>query len=199
MYSIPEKNIPYFDGFNELENMPLVRADFIERLLNDDPDSKEDGKEFSDDTSILGADGKYKKNFEPCYIADAGSDHTPSYTIDYPNVDEDGRSLDPKVLSFSKNETKNIIIRQNELIDSNNASSKNLAKVFREYINDRYGKPGEKGSLFTKYSDLFLDYRACYDADEMVALMRLIKVSSGTIFEAGTSLETILRKLGVIS
>lgn len=178
--------VPYCDGFNDLEKAPIMRADYVERLLDDDPDKQDPNYQFSSNKTILGVQGRarYTQHFEPCYEDEAGI--APSYTVSIPNVDEDGKDINPEIptIEFKKNKTNNIISLQNSLITSGEATSYELAKQFRAYIDKRYpqGKNGEKFIFGDKYSDLFLGYRACYDTDELVALMRLVKVSSQTLF-----------------
>lgn len=139
---------PYFDGFADLEKMTLVRADWVRTLL----DSTD--VEFDTDTSLAG-----KAVYTPT-VADR------AYEVTVPVSME---SNETKVVA--KKDVKNIIEQQNELIAAGNASSANLVAQYRQYIADKYG------NTFAKNSDLFLGVDSCYDADEMVALMRIVKVS----------------------
>ena len=139
---------PYFDGFADLEKMTLVRADWV-RILLDSTDV-----EFDTDTSLAG-----NAVYTPT-VADR------AYEVTVPVSME---SNETKVVA--KKDVKNIIEQQNELIAAGNASSANLVAQYRQYIADKYG------NTFAKNSDLFLGVDSCYDADEMVALMRIVKVS----------------------
>ena len=139
---------PYFDGFADLEKMTLVRADWVRTLL----DSTD--VEFDTDTSLAG-----NAVYTPT-VADR------AYEVTVPVSME---SNETKVIA--KKDVKNIIEQQNELIAAGNASSANLVAQYRQYIVDKYG------DAFAKKSDLFLGVDSCYDADEMVALMRIVKVS----------------------
>lgn len=178
--------VPYCDGFNDLEKAPIMRADYVRRLLDDPVDGT-----FSTNYTILGKAGEatYTKHFAPCYVEGDGK-NAPKYWVTIPNVDDKGQDKDPDkpTIRFEKNKTENIIVRQNKLIDvggENGATSKNLATQFKEYIDQRYpaGENGERFIFGDNYSDLFLGYKACYDTDELVALLRLVKVSARTLFK----------------
>ncbi|MCQ2792123.1 MAG: hypothetical protein MJ208_01220 [Bacilli bacterium] len=179
--------VPFCDGFNEIDRAIIMRADYVRRLLDDDPKAYEDVDAqyaFSTNKKILGGEGsdaKYIRHYEPCYENEGLA---LEYTVTVP-VEEGGKWTTKE---FTKNPNcQNIITAQNFMIDNNQGDSKNLAVNFRAYIDKRYGKPKNAGggddALFKNYSDLFLGYNACYDSDELVALMRLVKVSSGTLFK----------------
>ena len=181
-HSHPDKGaiyyVPYFDGFNDLEKATIIRADYTQRLLDDPADET-----FSGNNKIIGRkeDGaKYGLHFEPCYFKEeTGTKYAIPYEVTVPNVDDEGVPIDPSkpTISFTKQKTENIIAQQNKLISEGKATSYNLAKQFTDYIHDRYPE-----NIFERNSDLFLSYKACYDTDELVALMRLAKVSSRTLF-----------------
>ncbi|MCQ2795023.1 MAG: hypothetical protein MJ214_02275 [Bacilli bacterium] len=194
-HSQPDKGaiyyVPYFDGFDEIDKSPLMRADYVKRLLDDDPDKMTDGYKFSTKTGIIkkhgtAGDKEYDQNYEPCYEENG---EALTYNVTIPNVNETGELIDPEVktISFAKKPAENIISLQNDIINNHpeEANSYTLAKQFRTYIDKRYpaGNNGEKFIFGNHYSDLFLGYKACYDSDELVALMRLVKVSSGTLFK----------------
>lgn len=165
---------PYCDGFQDLERLTMVRADYIKKLLDEDSSS------FDTDTSILGPVGssaKYKLSYDKAFDVDA-SENAPAYKVSVPNDLAKG-GIAPELKEINKTITKNIIVQQNELIKEGKASSKAMVEQFKDYFDIRYGKPTSIGGtgFFEKYSDLFLRYDACYDPDELVALMRIIKVS----------------------
>ena len=85
----------------------------------------------------------------------------------------------PIPASLENNETKtiekkagvtNIVAQQNALAAADRTGAK-MVQQLRDYIDARYG------TQFAKRSDLFLGVDSCYDADEMVALMRVVRVS----------------------
>ena len=140
---------PYFDGFDDVEKYTLLRADFVEKLLDADYDSVS-----WDENSNIWTTNKYTPKVEDN-----------SYSVKVPE------SMDnEKTKTVEKKATTNIIEQQNALPQAQR-TSKVMVKQFRDYLTEKYG------SQYSKLSDIFLGVDACYDADEMVALMRLVKVS----------------------
>ena len=175
--------VPYFDGFDEIDKSPIMRADYVRRLLDDDPSNTDQRYKFSETKGIIKPHGTagekiYTQNYAPLYV-ESDEIHAPAYSFNVPIKVGDAY----EVKTFSKNRTENIIYLQNKSINEGDDSSKTLAEQFRDYIDKRYGEPGTPNSPLKKYSDLFIGYNACYDSDELVALMRLVKVSSGTLFK----------------
>ncbi len=140
---------PYFDGFDDIEKYTLVRADFVEKLLDADYDSTN----WDTDSSI------WTTNKYTAKVSDT------SYSVTVPESMEND-----KTKTVTKSATKNIIEQQNALAQSDR-TSKVMVKQFRDYLTAKYG------SQYKKLSDIFLGVDACYDADEMIALMRVVKVS----------------------
>ena len=139
---------PYFDGFNDIEKYTLVRADFVEKLLDADFESVE-----WDETQGLWNGGSYE-------ATDADS-----YSVEVPESMESNGTK-----TITKSKTTNIVTQQNAL-SADQRTSKVMVKQFRDYLKAKYS------TQYSKLSDIFLGVDACYDADEMVALMRLVKVS----------------------
>lgn len=144
---------PYFDGNDDLEKMTLVRADYVRKLFAT-------GTELDTNASILGTNVKYTPT-----EADT-SGNAKAYSVVVPTAL--GSKTTKKI---TKTATKNIITRQNELIAAGTATSAALVAQFKQYVTERYG------TQFAKVEDLFLGVDSCYDADEMVALMRIVKAS----------------------
>ncbi|CCV64215.1 carbohydrate ABC transporter subunit, extracellular solute-binding protein [Alteracholeplasma palmae J233] len=66
----------------------------------------------------------------------------------------------------TKNYTQNILTVQNNL---SNKTGLELLKALRNHIDSTYG------DTYAKRSDLFISSQAAYDADELIALMRVVK------------------------
>ncbi len=81
-------------------------------------------------------------------------------------------SLDTKIAvpsgQITKKYSKNVITRQNEQATQNGAS---LVKALKDHIDETYG------TQYAKRSDLFLSADAAYDADELIALFRVVKTN----------------------
>jgi len=182
--------VPYFDGFNDNERSMMVRQDYITKLLDNDPDTGT-VTFYDKNENIIGPAGsgaKYTLNYEP-YIKDD------KYKIMLPNVLKDGKITPGSTNSsyvYEKESPRNgnIIKQQNELFKKG-TTSKELARQFQAYIKDRYSVGEGPDKMFEKPSDLFLGYKACFDTDELIALMRLVKCSSKTIYGASDDKEMV--------
>ena len=133
---------PYFDGVDDIERYPLIRADFVRTLLDGNT-------EYKGDNRALAA-----VHYEP-YMPTTG-------TVAVESLNKDGSAT----VTITKDYTKygNIIDKMNA--ETGLTGNKAVA-MFREYIDKTYG-----GLYGETRSDLFLGYNACYDADELVALLR---------------------------
>jgi hypothetical protein len=152
-YKDPKKTAiyyaPYFDGFDDIERYTLLRADFVRKLLDSDINSVE-----WDTDSTIWTTNKYKAQVEDS-----------SYSVTVPeSMDSD------KTKTVTKKAVTNIVEQQNALAQDQR-TSKVMVKQLRDYLSAKYG------SQYKTLSDIFLGVDACYDADEMVALMRVVKVS----------------------
>jgi len=182
--------VPYMDGFDDNERSIMVRQDYITKLLDNNLPY------YSEDNNIIGPQGsnaKYKLSIEEPYIKDK------TYDIKLPNVNIDTGAILPGGynVKYTKRELDathlSIIEQQNELIKKGEATSKKLVKQFKDYINWRYIDNTQPGytEIFKKPSDLFLGWKACYDTDELIALMRLVKVSSKTLYGKDDNMEMV--------
>lgn len=134
---------PYFDGVNDIERMPLMRADLVQKLL--------DGE-----GQYVNADARNLKAtvYQP-YMPTEGA-------VAIESLNADGSDTTTITKDYSK--YGNIIAKMNEAGTLNGAAAVNM---LREYIDKTYN-----GYYGTTRSNLFLGYDACWDADEMVALLR---------------------------
>lgn len=142
---------PYFDGFDDIERMLLLRSDWVEKLL--------DG-ELPTDTNV-----KINKAYTAFYEEKTDT----KVTV----VKADGSGSE----TVNKKHDQNIITIQNNLSSMDGAS---LVKALRDYIDTTYvtdeGKP-----YYTKRSDVFLGQNAAYDVDELIALFRCVKACPATL------------------
>jgi len=136
---------PYFDGVNDIEKMPLMRVDYLQKLL--------DGEgEFTADACKDTAAPVYQP-FMPT-----------SGKIDIETPNADGTAV--QVLTKDYDAYGNIVAKMNE---KGVMSGVEAVNMLREYIDKTYG-----GYYGTTRSNLFCGYDACWDADEMVALLRCV-------------------------
>lgn len=135
---------PYFDGVNDIERMPLMRADWVVELL--------DGEEAYTNSSAR----KVVTGYYTPYMPTSGK-----VTVDA--LDREGKTTQNITKDYDK--TQNIIAQMNAVANLDGAAAVNM---LRKYIKDMYG------DVYAKPSDLFLGYDAAWDADELVALLRCV-------------------------
>ena len=140
---------PYFDGYDDIETMFILRKDWVEKLLDTDEDVLMSG--LNEDTTKLTAyySPYYKTMNTTVTVANKEGTGTKTVTIAY----DDGGA----------------IAKQN----ASDKTGKGLTKALRDYIDQVYMGKG----VFEKRSDLFCGQDACYNADEMIALMRCVKTA----------------------
>ncbi len=158
---------PYFDGYNEIERMFIMDTEIVQILLDTDDFSKFDatmsGKGGSDKTLK-------EANYQPFINADYNyaADTTVKVSV----------KAQAKEITIKK--TDNIIKQQNASL-ANGVSGKDLAQQFKNYLKAAFGHEVGKGKTFEKYSDIFASESAAYNADELVALMRVVKANPSTV------------------
>jgi len=142
---------PYFDGVDDIERMPLMRTDWVEKLLN---------------------------GTEPFAAEKSGTTATPVYTPYMPKsgkvtvqvVKADGSGVEEVTKDYDA---------YGNIIDKMNASMSGVEAVnmLRDYIDKTYGgyyKPENR-------ADLFIGQNAAWDADELVALLRCVVANAQTL------------------
>ena len=134
---------PYFDGFDDLERMSMLRVDWVKKLL--------DQNSTYDTAKTLTT--KYTKS-----VSVKGREVT---------VPADINGSTTKKITRSATVT-NIIDQMNALPTKNGAT---LANCLKQYIRDAYG------NQYTNLSDLYCGFDAAYDADEYIALLRVVKAN----------------------
>ena len=146
---------PYFDGVNDIERMPLMRTDWVVKLL--------DGEgEFTAEKRGTLASAVY----EP-YMPTSGS-----VTVDA--VSADGS----KVVYLTKNYDKagNIVANMNAALAAGSVDGVTAVNMLRKYIDEAYD-----GYYGTTRSNLYVGQDAAWDADELVALLRCVVANAYTL------------------
>ncbi len=138
---------PYFDGFDDIERMLMVRQDWVEKLLDGDLPSDLDEEVTLD------------KNYTPFYTTDINSD------VSVLNAEQSAKTTIKKHIAANKN----IIAQMNAATTLN---GKTAVKMLRDYIDEVYGTTYGK-----KRSELFCGGRAVYDVDELIALFKCVKAN----------------------
>ena len=143
---------PYFDGVNDIERMPLMRTDWVEKLLNGEG-------EFTAASSGKTAAPVYKP-----YMPTSG-------TVSVDVVKADGSGTESVTKDYGA--YGNIIDKMNAAGSIDGVAAVNM---LREYIDATYG-----GYYGTNRADLFIGQNAAWDADELVALLRCVVANSQTL------------------
>ncbi len=143
---------PYFDGVNDIERMPLMRVDWVAKLL--------DGEgEFAAEASNTTAAPVYTP-----YMPTEGK-----VTVDV--VKADGSAVEQVTKDYDA--AGNIVAKMNEKGAMTGVEAVNM---LRTYIDTAYN-----GYYGTQRSDLFIGQNAAWDADELVALLRCVVANPQTL------------------
>ena len=146
---------PYFDGVDDIERMPLMRTDWVEKLLNGS------GEFAADESNNLKAAA-----YTP-YMPTSGK-----VTVDAAN--KEGTA----VIQLTKNYDKagNIVQLMNDALANGTVTGVQAVNMLRKYIDEAYN-----GYYGTNRADLFIGQDAAWDADELVALLRCVVANPQTL------------------
>ena len=146
---------PYFDGVDDIERMPLMRTDWIEKLLN--------GK----DAFTASASNNL-----------AAAAYTPYMPTKGKVVVDAANEAGTAVIKLTKDydAAGNIIANMNAALAAGTVSGVDAVNMLREYIDKAYN-----GYYGTNRADLFIGQDAAWDADELVALLRCVVANPQTL------------------
>ncbi len=144
---------PYFDGYDDLERMLILRQDWVEKLLDGDtlPTTLDTGK------SLL---SKAYTPFMP-------------ESLDKKIDIVDGNAKGSVTKKYSGG---SLIKKMNDLSALNGSTA---VKALRDWIDATYKKADGTPFYGTKRSELFIGGKAAYDVDELVALFRCVYLNPG--------------------
>ncbi len=141
---------PYFDGYDDIETMFILRKDWVEKLLDAD-DTPESKVAYDTDVTHQTFYQSYYDEMDTSFTAMKDEDETQTVSLKY-------------------GAGQGIIDLQNKLATKN---GKTLTEELKAYIDKYYVTPG----YIQKRSDLFCGQNACYNADELIALMRCVRTN----------------------
>lgn len=146
---------PYFDGVDDIERMPLMRTDWVVKLLDGE------GAFAATESGKLQA-AKYQP-----YMPTTGS-----VKIDVVKLDASG------VETVTKDYSKygNIVKVMNDALAKGDVTGVEAVNMLRDYIDKTYN-----GYYGTTRSNLFVGQNAAWDADELVALLRCVVANAKTL------------------
>ena len=146
---------PYFDGVNDIERMPLMRTDWVVKLL--------DGEgEFTAEASKNLATAVYTP-----YMPTSGK-------VEIDVVKLDGTGTEKVTKDYDK--AGNIIKTMNDALAAGTVTGVEAVNMLRDYIDKAYN-----GYYGTTRSNLFVGQNAAWDADELVALLRCVVANPQTL------------------
>ncbi|MDE7326986.1 MAG: hypothetical protein K2N63_12070 [Lachnospiraceae bacterium] len=143
---------PYFDGVNDIERMPLMRVDWVQKLLD--------------------GEGTFS-------AASSGTTAAPVYEPYMPTSGKVEIDVVKKDASGTEKVTKDYDAAGNIIANMNakgSMSGVDAVNMLREYIDKAYN-----GYYGTTRSDLFVGQNAAWDADELVALLRCVVANAQTL------------------
>ncbi len=143
---------PYFDGVDDIERMPLMRTDWVEKLLNGEG-------EFTASASKNIASPVYQP-----YMPTSGK-------VEVDVVKLDGSGTEKVSKDYDKG--GNIIDKMNA---AGAISGVDAVNMLRTYIDEAYD-----GYYGADRANLFVGQNAAWDADELVALLRCVVANSQTL------------------
>ena len=143
---------PYFDGVNDIERMPLMRVDWVQKLLDGEGEFTADA---CNDTA-----------------APVCQPYMPlSGTVEIETVKLDGSGTETVTKNYDA--FGNIVAAMSEKMPMSGVDAVNM---LREYIDKTYD-----GYYGTQRSNLFVGQNAAWDADELVALLRCVVANPQTL------------------
>jgi putative aldouronate transport system substrate-binding protein len=177
---------PYFDGNDDIERYCLIRQDWASKLL--DGDLTSDGDTFksvcatsTSATSYMGGNNYSVDTTDPSDVS-----KTYKLTKDYEAAKKAaantttalGAAYSAIANAAYAGESGNIVDIMNAALAANNeATGKQLATLFREYIDVAYAS----ANYGTTRSDLFNGVNAAWDVDDLVAMLRVVKTNSANL------------------
>ena len=146
---------PYFDGVDDIERMPLMRTDWVEKLLNGE------GKFTAEESKNLAA-----AVYTP-YMPTSGK-------VEIDAANKTGTAVIKLTKDYDK--AGNIVKNMNDALAAGAVSGVDAVNMLRDYIDKAYN-----GYYGTNRADLFIGQDAAWDADELVALLRCVVANPQTL------------------
>ena len=146
---------PYFDGVDDIERMPLMRTDWVQKLLDGE------GAFTAEKSGNLNA-----AVYTP-YMPTSGK-----ITVDVVKLDASGT----ETVTKDYDAAGNIVKKMNDALASGTVTGVQAVNMLRDYIDTAYN-----GYYGTNRSNLFIGQNAAWDADELVALLRCVVSNAQTL------------------
>ena len=190
---------PYFDGNDDIERYCIIRQDWAAKLLNGTTALTEAGTAFSAScaattsvVSYMGTTGKI--TVESSNDVGTGKVNiVKNYDAALAAAKDDSKPLGAAYKAIANEAysgtSGNIVDIQNAALKKNAAATgSQLVELVRAYIDVCYQT--EAGAQFyssTERANLFNGYDACWDVDDLVALLRCVKTNGKTLTGSETT------------
>ncbi len=158
---------PYFDSYNDVERCLVMDTTIVQTLLDSDSATYDTAKKNG-----KGGDSNVITSVEYDPFMDANYNYAADTKVKV--------SVNGAVKEITIKKTDNIIKQQNELLEKG-CTGKELAEQFKTYLKNAFGDNVGSGKVYSTYSQIFTEEQAAYNADELVALMRVAKANPGLI------------------
>ena len=146
---------PYFDGVNDIERMPLMRVDYLEKLLNG-------AGEFT----ATASNNLKAAAYEP-YMPTSGK-----VAVEVVKADASAT----ETIEKNYDAAGNIIATMNAALAKGTVTGVEAVNMLRNYIDKAYN-----GYYGENRADLFAGQNAAWDADELAALLRCVVANPQTL------------------
>ena len=153
---------PYFDGYQDIERMFVMDTELAETVLDV---TEGFDTETTNGGSAASANVVQKGVYQPYVNADYNYAEAQTVKI------LDGSTV--KNITIAK--TTNIIKQQNELL-AQGCTGKQLAEQLQAYLKEAFAAPLADGT-YKNLSEIYVSEKAAYNADELIALMRVVKAN----------------------
>lgn len=179
---------PYFDGLDQMEKGFNMNVDIVKALLDEEAQQTDASKSFYnkgkagfDTAAYPFATGKTTFAYSTPYLAAMDQDIAVAVKTDLTKDDSVATFKAGKVhVQFAA--ADNIINVQNALTEKTGASLTNALKnyidtVYGQYIKGNAACTDESKAIWNSRSEIFTSTSACYNADELIALLRCVKAN----------------------
>lgn len=155
---------PYYDGYQEIERMLIMDTEMVTRLL--------DGSVTGDTTTAIGTGRLGTPNYKP-FMDDQYNYENDNTEISVANAAGTSKT------TIKVKRTDNIIKQQNTSLANTATTGSALLTQFKAYLTAAYGgsASGSYGTASNPLSNIFVGQNACYNADDLIALMRVIRAN----------------------
>lgn len=198
---------PYFDGYDDIERYCIIRHDWAEKLLNGDTSTGSTGTFASACASSTSAEafmGSTDYTVDALTVDGTATQKiTKSYSAVLTAVTTANTPLNKAYTAitggkaYSKNSGNIVDVMNEALKEKPAATGSELVDLFRTYIDVCY-KTETGGSAYSadKRANLFTGYDACWDVDDLVAMLRCVKTNSSVLVGSGKTVDGITPRAG---